>query len=280
MRIGELARRTGVTPELLRAWEQRYGLIRPARSSGGFRLYSTADEARVRRTTQLIAEGLSTAEAAHLAATTDPAPPRTEVPLVTDLATQLRSSLDGFDAAAGQAALDRLFAAVSVEFALTEVLIPYLHHLGDRWAAGTASVAQEHFASNLVRGRLLGVAQDWGARSASRAVAACLPGEAHDLGLLMLGLLMARRGWQVTFLGADTPLDSVETAVQTLHPSLVILATYDGAVFDKHAAAIAHLASSVRVAVTAPVDTEIIVGTGAESMSGTIPGAAAALAGS
>jgi MerR family transcriptional regulator, light-induced transcriptional regulator len=278
MRIGELSRRTGVTPELLRAWEQRYGLIRPARSPGGFRLYSAADEARVRRTTQLIAEGLSAAEAARLAATTEPTSPTTELPLVTDLATQLRSSLDGYDAAAGQAALDRLFAAVSVEFALTEVLIPYLHHLGDRWAAGTASVAQEHFASNLVRGRLLGVAQDWGAGGASRAVVACLPGEAHDLGLLMFGLLMARRGWQVTFLGADTPLDSVEAAVRTLHPSLVVLATYDGAVFDKHAAAVAHLASSVRVAVAAPVDAEIILGTGAEPLSGTIPATAAALA--
>lgn len=279
MRIGELSRRTGVTPELLRAWEQRYGLIRPTRSSGGFRLYSATDEARVRRTTQLIAEGLSAAEAARLAATTDPTPPKTELPLVTDLATQLRVSLDGFDAAAGQAALDRLFAAVSVEFALTEVLIPYLHDLGERWAAGTVTVAQEHFASNLVRGRLLGLAQDWGAGSASRAVVACLPGEAHDLGLVMLGLLMARRGWQLTFLGADTPLDSVEAAVRTLHPSLVILTTYDVAVFDRHAAAIAHLAASVRVAVAAPVETEVIVGTGAEPMSGDIPTAAAALTG-
>ena len=49
LRIGELARRTGVSPELLRAWEQRYGLLQPTRTAGGFRLYSTADEARVRR---------------------------------------------------------------------------------------------------------------------------------------------------------------------------------------------------------------------------------------
>jgi MerR family transcriptional regulator, light-induced transcriptional regulator len=65
LRIGELARRTGVSPNLLRAWEQRYGLLRPARSPGGFRLYSRADEVRIRRMTELIGQGLSAAEAAR-----------------------------------------------------------------------------------------------------------------------------------------------------------------------------------------------------------------------
>jgi DNA-binding transcriptional MerR regulator len=278
MRIGELSRRTGVSPELLRAWEQRYDLLRPTRSPGGFRLYSDADEARVRRTTALIADGLSAAEAARLAATSGVAEPTDERPLVVELATELQRSLDGFDAAAGHDALDRLFAAVSVEFALSEVLIPYLHELGERWAAGTVTVAQEHFASNLVRGRLVGLAQDWGAGGHSSAVAACLPGEAHDLGLVMLGLLMARRGWQVTFLGADTPLDSLESAVGTLRPSLVVLATYDADVFHAHAEAIARLAGETRVAVTAPVEDEVIRQRGAEALGGDIPAAAAALA--
>jgi DNA-binding transcriptional MerR regulator len=277
MRIGELSRRTGVTPELLRAWEQRYQLLRPSRSSGGFRLYSSADEARVRRTTALIADGLSAAEAARLAATEDVAHQKSERPLVADLAGRLQQALDDFDAAAAQGALDHLFAAVSLEFALTEVLIPYLHDLGERWASGTATVAQEHFASNLVRARLLGLAQDWGAGGSSTSVAACLPGEAHDLGLVMLSLLMARRGCQVTFLGADTPFDSLEAAVRTLRPSVVVLATYDAGVFHANADAISRLAAESRVVVTAPVRDEDIRHTGAEPVGGDIPAAAAAL---
>jgi MerR family transcriptional regulator, light-induced transcriptional regulator len=277
MRIGELSRRTGVTPELLRAWEQRYGLLRPTRSAGGFRLYSDADEARVRRTTALIAEGLSAAEAARLAATADVPDPTDEVPLVADLATQLQRSLDEFDAATAQATLDRLFAAVSVEFALTEVLIPYLHDLGERWAAGSVTVAQEHFAANLVRARLLALAQGWRVGGTSTTVAACLPGEHHDLGLVMLSLLLARRGWQVTFLGADTPFDSLDDTVRTLGPSLVILATYDAAVFQAHADAIARLAATARVAVVAPVSAEVIIELGAEAIGDDIPAAAAAL---
>jgi MerR family transcriptional regulator, light-induced transcriptional regulator len=279
MRIGELSRRTGVTPELLRAWEQRYQLLQPSRSSGGFRLYSSADEARVRRTSALIAEGLSAAEAARLAATDEIADPHAERPLVAELAGRLHQALDGFDAASAQGALDHLFVAVSQEFALTEVLIPYLRDLGERWAAGTATVAQEHFASNIIRARLLGLAQDWGAGGSPTCVAACLPGEAHDLGLVMLGLLMARRGWQVTFLGADTPFDSLESAVRALRPTVVVLSTYDAAIFHANADAIARLAATTRVALTAPVDDEAIRRTGAEAMGGDIPAAAAALVG-
>src|SRR5918995_862149 len=101
MRIGELSRRTGVSPELLRAWEQRYGLLRPTRSSGGFRLYSVEDEARVRRTTALLADGLSTAEAASLATTESASAGSTEqLSLVADLAAQLKLALEGFDASA------------------------------------------------------------------------------------------------------------------------------------------------------------------------------------
>ncbi|HEX5089256.1 MAG TPA: MerR family transcriptional regulator, partial [Nocardioides sp.] len=254
MRIGELSRRTGVTPELLRAWEQRYQLLRPSRSSGGFRLYSSGDEARVRRTTALIADGLSAAEAARLAATEDEdggAGQDGDRPLVTDLADHLREALDAFDTAAAHGALDRLLSAVSVEFALSEVLIPYLHDLGGRWASGEATVAQEHFASNLIRARLLGLVQDWGAGGSSTAVVACLPGEAHDLGLVMLSLLMVRRGWQVTFLGADTPIDSLESTVASLRPSVVVLSTYDAALFEANAGAIGRLAETSRVAVLA-----------------------------
>ena len=112
-----------------------------------------------------------------------------EQPLAVDLAGQLRDALDGFDAAAAHTALDRLLSAFSTEFVLTDVLIPYLRELGDRWAEGRVTVAQEHFAANLIRGRLLGLAGDWGAGGSSTTVLACLPGEAHDA----VGELLAHR---------------------------------------------------------------------------------------
>ena len=295
MRIGELARRTGVTPELLRAWEQRYGLLRPERSRGGFRLYSGADEERVRRTTALIETGVSAGEAARQAAETHDAETRAaeaaearaaeeraaqvresamQRPVVEVLAGELQEALDRFDAVAANDVLDRLFGALSVDYALSHVVIPYLHELGERWADGTVNVAQEHFASNLLRGRLLGLAGDWGVRHRRTALLACLPGEAHDLGLVMLGLLLQGRGWRVAFLGADTPVDTIEQAVPTVQPSLVVLGTYRAHEFRAHREAVARLAGLTRVAVAGPVEEKDVSDLGAELLPDDIVAAA------
>lgn len=278
MQIGELARRTGVSPELLRAWEQRYGLLRPERSPGGFRLYSADEEERVRRTAALIAQGVSAAEAARLARTGPgaSAPEQTEPDgsLVAALAAELRGALDRFDTGGATDALDRLFGTVSVDYAITQVLIPYLHELGERWAAGTASVAQEHFASQLVRGRLLGVAAEWGVGNPESVVLACLPGEAHDLGLVMFGLLLVRRGWRVTFLGADTPMDTLAASVPVLRPSLVVLGTYDADRFRANREAVARLAAMTRVAMFGQLEPDEVTQVGAELLVNDIARAA------
>jgi DNA-binding transcriptional MerR regulator len=277
MRIGELSRRTGVSPELLRAWEQRYGLLRPARSAGGFRLYSADDEMRVRRTTALIAEGMSAAEAARVASSRPSREDPEASSLVEELTEELRHAMELFDSAAAHAAMDRVFGTFSIRFALTEVLVPYLRDLGDRWARGELTVAQEHFASHLLRGRALTMAGDWGTGGHSTALLACLPREAHDLGLIFFGILLARHGWRVTFLGADTPFDTLEVSVHSLRPNLVVLATLDEALFHDHADDIARLAASTPVALAAPVDDHSVVALGAQALSGPIDEAAEAL---
>jgi DNA-binding transcriptional MerR regulator len=228
LRIGELSRRTGVAPELLRAWERRYGLLRPARSDGGFRLYSEADERRVELMRQHLREGLAAAEAARRAVEgadnralrqTDDGRPKLEAG-----ATRLRAALDAFDETGAQEALDDLLAGFTVETVLREVILPYLAELGERWSTGDATVAQEHFASNLIRGRLLGLARGWDAGDGPRAVLACPPGELHDLGLIAFGLTLSRRGWRITYLGPDTPVDTLEDTAGRLKPDLVVVA--------------------------------------------------------
>jgi DNA-binding transcriptional MerR regulator len=270
MRIGELSRRTGVSPELLRAWEQRYGLLRPSRSAGGFRLYSPEDEMRVRRTTALIGEGLSAAEAARIAGGEPPTADAEAAPRLEALADELRQALDDFDGAAAHLVMDRLFSTFSTRFVITEVLIPYLRDLGSRWADGRITVAHEHFASHFLRGRMLARAEDWGAGGPSSAVLACLPGEDHDLGLIFFGILLARRGWRVTFLGADTPFDTLETTARALHPTAVVLTTLDERLFRRHADAIRRLTASTPVAVAAPVDEQSVVDLGAQALRGQI----------
>jgi DNA-binding transcriptional MerR regulator len=249
LRIGELARRTGVSPELLRAWEQRYGLLQPTRTAGGFRLYSTADEARVRRMQRHVSDGLAAAQAAQLILSGEPvettAPPAAA--LLDDEASTLAESLDGLDEPAANSALDRLFSAYTVEAVLQRVVIPYLQRLGQRWETGEVSVAQEHFASNLIRGRLLGLAQGWGQGRGPAAVLACLPGELHELGLLVFGVALRRRGWRITYLGTNSPIDAVADVTRSLPPAVVVLFSVDPDNFSSHAPEIAQLAQQTHV---------------------------------
>jgi DNA-binding transcriptional MerR regulator len=231
LRIGELSRRLGVSDHVLRAWESRYGLLQPVRSAGGFRLYSEADESRVRRMQAHLARGLSAAEAARAVLGEDngaghgrAAGPHPAVPAASELPGDLRQALDAFDEPAAQAALDRLVSDLSLPTVLRDVVLPYLAELGERWESGTASIAQEHFASNLIRGRLAGLARGWGNGHGPRAVLACPPGELHDLALMVFGIMLNRNGWRIDYLGMSTPVEELTRTVDARHPDLVVLA--------------------------------------------------------
>jgi methanogenic corrinoid protein MtbC1 len=136
---------------------------------------------------------------------------------------ELAEALDRFDEARAQAVLDRALAAATVDTLLTEVVLPYLRDLGDRWERGDVSVAQEHFAASVLRGRLLGLARGWGLGLGPAAVLACLPGEQHDLGLIAFGLALRSRGWRVIYLGTDAPVETVAETSRELEASLVVL---------------------------------------------------------
>jgi DNA-binding transcriptional MerR regulator len=244
LRIGELSRRLGVSDHVLRAWESRYGLLQPVRSAGGFRLYSEADEARVRRMQAHLAGGLSAAEAARAALGGD-AGTRTGgnagtqtggdagaqtggLHLYMSAASQpraaFRQALDAFDEPAAQAVLDRLLADLSLPTVLRDVVLPYLAELGERWRHGMATVAMEHFATNIIRGRLAGLARGWGGGHGPQALLACPPGELHDMALMAFGIVLNRHGWRIGYLGTNTPVGELERAAGASRPELVVLA--------------------------------------------------------
>lgn len=222
LRIGELGKRAGVSPELLRAWERRYGLLRPQRSPGGLRLYTDADLERVRLMQRHIGEGMAAAEAAELAKRSLGAGDAPALS-IREARAELAATLDEFDEPRAHAVLDRLLAATTIDTLLGDVVLPYLHDLGERWERGKASVAQEHFASGVLRGRLLGLARGWGLGVGPKAVLACLPGEQHDLGLIAFGLALRARGWRIAYLGANTPIATVAEASRRIDPALIVL---------------------------------------------------------
>ena len=244
LRIGELSKRVGVSPELLRAWETRYGLVSPERTPGGLRLYSKDDERRVREMRRQIAAGLSAAEAARVALRALAAPVSVE-----RLRSDLDSTLTALDEPAAQASLDRTFQSLDLETALGQVILPFLHDLGERWAATERSVGQEHFASNVIGGRLRALARGWGDGDGPCALLACPPGEQHELGLICFGLLLREREWRIAYLGAETPPADIATAISELSPELVVLGAISAQRFLDAADGIRTLSAQTRLAI-------------------------------
>jgi DNA-binding transcriptional MerR regulator len=249
LRIGELSRRTAIAPELLRAWERRYGLLSPSRSDGGYRLYSEADVERVRSMQTHLDSGLSAAEAARLALEAPPSPagPRPDV-----LREELRSALDRFDDAAAHAVVDQALSELTLDSLLGEIVLPYLSELGARWERGEASIAQEHFASSLLRGRLLGLARGWDRGGGPRAILACAPHELHDLALIVFGLALRDRGWRITYLGGDTPVETVADAAQALEPEIVVISASSGGRLAESLPGLRRLARKAPLALAGP----------------------------
>jgi len=259
LRIGELSRRTGVSAELLRAWERRYGLLHPTRTGGGFRLYSPADERRVSLMRSHLQHGISAAEAARLTLTEAVSGTRDDdEPALRHRAQELRRALDNFDESSAQSALDSVLAEFSTETVLTDLVLPYLHELGERWASGEASVGQEHFASQLIRGRLLGLARGWDRGAGPRALLACAPGEQHDLGLIAFGVGLRARGWRITYLGQDTPLETLTESARSLGPLAIVIASVSPDRLSRSGAELRRLASIAQVWLAGPGASEAL----------------------
>lgn len=249
LRIGEFSRRVGVAPDLIRAWERRYGLLAPVRSPGGFRLYTNADAVRVDRMRRALDQGLSAAEAARAALEGEPQPDGGQA------ATEARlvEAIESYDEPAAHAVLDESFAAFGLEGLLREVILPALTQVGVNWKNGSdEAISQEHFASHLIRGRLLSLARLWSRGDGPLAVLACAPGEAHDITLLAFGLLLRSHGWRILFLGADTPISTLTQTAQHTRPAMIVLASFNPHRLRAQATALAELAKLAPLVLAGP----------------------------
>ena len=125
---------------------------------------------------------------------------------------------------------------------LSDVALAAMRNIGDRWVREEIGVGEEHFATNLMRGRLLALARGWGGGDGPVAVLACPPGEQHDLGLIAFGLALRDRGWRIAYLGQDTPIDTAAATAERLEARLVVLAALDPESLRPHVAELRGLA--------------------------------------
>ncbi len=256
IRIGELARRAGLPTATLRAWERRYGVVTPQRGSSGYRLYSASDERRLRSMVSLIGQGLAPAEAAErvlgAAAEIDGDAAGSDTAQAPQLRADLLEALLAFDNEEAERIMDRALAALSADAFVSEIALPTLRLLGEGWVDGDVTIGQEHFASNVLRGRMLGLARGWGGGAGSLALLACPPGEFHDLGLVGFGVALRGLGWRVTFLGADTPISTINACAEEIEPDAVVVCAMDEDLIEDVAGELATLASRSQLLLAGP----------------------------
>jgi DNA-binding transcriptional MerR regulator len=229
-------RETGLSPEILRAWERRYGLVKPQRSPGGHRIYSQHDIDMLQWLMTRQHEGLSISRAVEMwrGLVKDGQDPLQQFHAPLQTVEVGGSMLDehreawieaclAFDEQAAERVLSQVFAIAPPEIACTEVVQKGLAEIGDRWYQGEISVQQEHFASALAMRRIntLFSAAPPPTRS-ERILAACPPGEEHEFALLLAALLLRRRGWDVVYLGANVPISQLDATLRLNSPRLII----------------------------------------------------------
>ncbi|ADO74827.1 MerR family transcriptional regulator [Stigmatella aurantiaca] len=228
-RIHIAAELSGVSPELIRAWERRYGVPRPLRTPAGYRVYTEQDVALLRRLKQLVGEGMSIREAAAWASREVEhvqVPPPVLAEGGTSRTEEWREAVlaaaERYDQTRVSQVLDEVLAALPPLKAFDEVLAPVQRAVGDRWHAGTLTVAQEHLVSQVVRARLVNLLhvapENLGQR---HAVLGCFPDEEHEVGLLGAALRLRHAGIRVSLLGQRVPVKDLGHLVGQLRPHLV-----------------------------------------------------------
>lgn len=223
-RIKTVAGLIGVPRNTLIAWERRYGLVNPDRTASGHRRYSAEDVATLQVIVGLMGQGLRISEAVELVR--EGHGPET---VLTDsgvfLVERLLTPLLAFDQdTAGR--VWRSAEALSFETRIHDVVLPLLRQLGDGWAAGTVTVAQEHYGSDFLRRQLMAMllGLDHGPVDGPRVVCACPDGEGHELGLMAAAVLLALRGFRIVWLGASVPQVDLLGVVRDRVPRAVCVA--------------------------------------------------------
>ena len=221
--IRALAELTGVPPTTLRAWERRYGLLRPARTAKGHRLYSADDVALVRRVVELLEAGWSIREAATRARGGAEAPAVAEG-VWPAYRQRLLEAVGRFDPQRLDALYNEALSLYPVDRVTDDLLRPALAALGERWQGQEAGIAEEHFLSAFLRNKLgARLHHETGRPHGPRLAAATLPGERHELGFLMFCLAAAGRGYRLLYLGPDLPLGQVTAAADRAGAAGIVL---------------------------------------------------------
>jgi DNA-binding transcriptional MerR regulator len=231
--------RTGLPSDTLRAWERRYGAVRPERTDGAQRRYSDADVERLRTLARLVEGGRSIGQVATLstealaALAREDAEARAPAGRPTHageaerwghLLDSAREAVTAMDAVRLETVLRKASLLAGAAAYVAAVAVPLLRWLGSGWAEGTLSVAHEHLASAVLRRSLGALLVDGEVAEGSPLIVCATPaGQAHEFGVLLAAVTASTVGWRVLYLGADLPAADIANAVRATGAQAVAL---------------------------------------------------------
>lgn len=209
----------------LRAWERRYGLVRPERTPKGHRLYTHQHVERIRRVLTLIERGVPVGRVRDLI-DAEPALTAGGPGPWQGYIEQMAAAIARFD----ELELDRIHEETlslhPVDQVTRRLYLPLLVHLGERWRDLAGAVAEEHFFATYLRSKL-GARLQHRARYASGPLilGSCAPGEHHEIGLLLFALEAQGAGMRSVLLGADTPIEDIAVACNRAGCQAVVISS-------------------------------------------------------
>lgn len=235
-KIGTIARLTGVSIHALRVWERRYQVIEPARTPGGDRLYGDEDLLRIRLLKQLTDQGHSIGQIARLPTTelkamaaSGVADPDERPRIAEELREKFLMHIENLNGERAFATLVSAQAQLGRRASVLEVVRPVTAEIGRRWASGEFRIVHEHIASATMKA-FLGFLEDTGENDSRPVAVVATPAkELHELGALMAAQIAATQGWEVVYLGANSPASEITHAAKTLAADAVLISTVNPA---------------------------------------------------
>lgn len=239
--IRDLVKRTGVNASTLRAWENRHGLLKPVRTESGHRLYGLEDVQRVRRVQELLVQGIGLSEIVHLLenpvegakpASAETAPIVLESSLTAMLGpawqgylVETLNALEIFSTERLDALYNDACALYPIDIVTEKLMVPVLEQLGLRWEKRHTGIAEEHFFSAWLRNKLgARLHHAAGLAHGRNLILACMPGEHHEISLLLTALAVLQQGYRVVYLGIDMPIQQLAPVCRQTHAAGIILA--------------------------------------------------------
>ena len=223
--IRTVASLTGVNPITLRAWERRYGLIKPIRTPKGHRLYTQNDIDLIQRVVELLDKGISIGQVdQYLKGEKGQSQNEDADNPWMSYQRRMLNAIVRFDAKTLDQAYNDALSLYPIDLVTKHMILPLLKTLGIRWENKQGSVAEEHFFGAYLRNKLgARFHHHPSAQTGPLLVAACLPGEQHEIGLMLFCLSALNQGYRLVYLGADTPFSELKTPIERAHADALLL---------------------------------------------------------